>query len=358
MALYKRKESAVWWMDYTDAEGNRKRESTGTDNKQLAKELFDKKKAEVWEQKRLGITPDHTFEEACNTFLADKRKKGLRSLEDYEDHIEWWLKKFGGKKLKQITQELIVHTIKEREADLAPATRNRYLATLRGVLRTVCLKYKWLRRDELPTFFFYEEPKGRTRWLEPDEIARLLDALPPHWRDIAMFSFATGLRQSNVRMLRWDQVNLTRRTVVLDGAVMKNGNDHGIPLNDAAVDVIRRQIGNHHTYVFVYRGRPVKYANTVAWKRALARAGIEDFRRHDMRHTWASMLAQAGVPDGALMALGAWQTPKMVRRYAHHSAASLAPFASKVDEALAGVTSQFLPQQGAEEPAQKLRAVG
>lgn len=357
MALYRRKESPVWWMDYTDAGGTRVRKSTGTDNKQLAKELYDKTKAEVWEQKRLGVKPDHTFEQAADTFLADKRKKGLRAIGDVERHIAWWKERFGGRMLRTISQELIVNTIKEREADLGPATRNRYLATLRGILRLVCIKYKWIGRDDLPSFFFYEEPKGRTRWLEPDEIARLLDALPEHWRDIAMFSFATGLRQSNVRLLRWDQVNLTRRTVMLEGGAMKNGNDHGIPLNDAAVEVVRRQIGKHHTFVFTYRGKPVRYANTVAWKRALARAGIEDFRRHDMRHTWASMLTQAGVPDGALMALGAWQTPKMVKRYAHHSAASLAPFAAKVDEALAGV-SQFLPQADEEQPEQKLRVVG
>jgi integrase len=341
MALFKRKDTTAWWMDYTDAEGKRVRESTRTDNKQLARELHDKRLAEVWEQKRLGIKRDRKFDEAVALFLEEKRKKGIAAISDYEDHCDWWLSKFRGRSLRSITQELIVETIKEREAINSPATCNRYLSTLRGMLRLVTIKYKWLRRDEMPNFFFYEEPKGRVRWLTPDEIARLLDALPPHWKDIAQFSFATGQRQANVLNLRWEQIDLQNRTVVFDWKEMKGRRSHGIPLNDAAVEVLSRRIGTHHTYVFTYQGHPIKSCSWDMWQRALRRAGIEDFRPHDMRHTWASMLAQRGVPDGVLQKLGAWQTPKMVDRYRHHDTASLAPYAAKADEVLAA-TSQLL----------------
>lgn len=356
MALYRREGSRIWWMDHTDAEGNRRRESTKTDNKQLAQELYDKTRAEVWQQKRLGVKKQRLFDEAVATFLEDKRKKGLKSLSDYEDRANWWLEHFKGKALSAITQELIVQTIKKKEAEVSPSTCNRYLAVLKCIMRLVCIKYRWISHDALPEFFFYKEPEGRTRWLEPDEIARLIDALPDHWKDIAMFSFATGMRQGNVRMLRWDQVNLSRRTMVVEGTEMKNGKDHGIPLNDAAVEALRRNVGRHHTYVFTYQGKPIKYASTASWKRALKLAGIEDFRRHDMRHTWASMMAQQGVPDSVLQKLGAWETPKMVDRYRHHSAASLAPFAAKVDSVLAPM-SQSLPQADAEAPEQRLRLV-
>jgi integrase len=354
MALYRRKESRIWWMDYTDAEGKRVRETTGTDNKQLAQELYDKTKAWVWQQKRLGVKKPRLFDEAVEQFLADK--KGLRSISDYEDRANWWLEQFKGKPLTAITQELIVKTIKKKEGEVSPATCNRYLATLKCMLRMVCIKYKWISRDALPEFFFYEEPKGRTRWLEPDEIARLIDALPEHWRDIAIFSFATGMRQGNVRLLRWDQVNLTRKTMVVDGTEMKNGKDHGIPLNDAAVEALRRNIGNHHTYVFTYNGKPIRHASTATWKRALEKAGIEDFRRHDMRHTWATMLAQQGVPDSVLQKLGAWETPKMVDRYRHHSAKSLAPYAAQIDGVLKPM-SQFASQGSDARREPQIRAV-
>jgi integrase len=344
MALYRRSETRVWWMDYTDAEGKRVRQSTGTENKQLAQELYDKTRAEVWECKRLGIKKDRLFSEAVRTFLLDKKQEKLRSLADYESRSEFWVEEFQGKYLRQITKELIVQAIKKREGANSHATLNRYLAVLKAVLRHVSTKYGWLKRDDIPTFFFYEEPKGRTRWLEPEEIARLLNALPGHWRDVAEFSFATGLRQSNVLNLRWSQINLTRRTVTLDGKEMKNGRDHGIPLNDAAVEALRRCIGRHHTYVFFANGKPPCGCPSKTWKAATKKAGIEDFRPHDMRHTWASMLAQQGVPDGVIQKLGAWETPRMVDRYRHHSAASLAPYAAKVDEVMAGA-SHFASQQ-------------
>jgi integrase len=61
-----------------------------------------------------------------------------------------------------------------------------------------------------------------------------------------------------------------------------------VPLNEDALSVLRRQHGEHPTYVVTYQGRPVDRTSTKAWYKALARAGIEDFRWHDLRHTWAS----------------------------------------------------------------------
>lgn len=336
MALYKRKESNVWWMDYTDAEGKRVRASTGTENKLLAQQLLDRTKAEVWDQRRLGVKPQVTFDKAVEMFLEEKRHR--RTINTYTERANWWLQRFWGMPLNSITQELIIKTIKEREGRVSPATCNRLLATLKTILRLAHRKYEWI--DRVPAFFFYEEPKGRTRWLQPHEIARLLDALPEHERDIAMFSFATGLRQGNIRKLRWEQVNLNLRVIYIDGDEMKNGRDLGIPLNEAALEVLRRNIGKHWQYVFTYKGKPIRASSNATWKRALQKAGIEDFRRHDMRHTWASMMVQAGVPNNVIQTLGAWETEKMVKRYAHHSSESMRPFVKHVDEALAGATSQ------------------
>lgn len=342
MALYRRKETNVWWMDYTDAEGKRVRASTGTESKLLAQQLLDRTKAEVWEQRRLGVKPQVKFEKAVQMFLEEKRH--CRTIDTYEERANWWLERFRGLPLNSITQELIIKAIKVKRAEVSPATCNRLLATLKTILRLACRKYEWI--DRVPAMFFYEEPKGRTRWLQPHEIARLLDALPEHERDIAMFSFATGLRQGNIRRLRWEQVNLNLRVIFIDGKEMKNGRDHGIPLNEAALDVLRRNIGKHWEYVFTFRGKPIRASSSVTWKRALEKAGIEDFRRHDMRHTWASMLVQSGVPDNVIQTLGAWETAKMVKRYAHHSAESMRPFAKQVDAALASATSQFASQEG------------
>jgi len=78
------------------------------------------------------------------------------------------------------------------------------------------------------------------------------------------------------------------------------------------MEVLERQKGKHSSRVFTYRGEPFKAANTKAWKAALERAGIEDFRWHDLRHTWATWQRQAGTPKHELQRLGGWKTASMV----------------------------------------------
>lgn len=347
-------------MRYTDATGKMKRASTETENKQLAQAALDKVKAEVWEQKKLGVKEKRTLDEAAAIWL--KAKENRRTIEKYRYQIEWWCKQFKGKYLHEITQDLIVRTIAKRrmEEGNSPSTMNRYLAALRGCLRLVALKYQWINRSQLPSFFMEEEPKGRTRWLKPDEVQRLLKELPTHWQDIAGFAFATGQRIGNVLGLRWDQVDLKRKVVIFEGEVMKNGDDHGIGLSDTAVAIVQKQIGKHLTHVFTYRGKPLKQGSYETWHAAMERAGIEDFRRHDMRHTWASMMAQSNVSDGMLMALGSWKTAKMVKRYAHHNAEALRPYAQVIDDKLGGAIASVTQKAHREEkspPAHPLVAV-
>jgi len=103
-----------------------------------------------------------------------------------------------------------------------------------------------------------------------------------------------------------------------------------VPLNGDAVALVQKQIGKHTTHVFSFRGRPIRQVSTKAWYQGLERAGIQDFRWHDLRHTWASWHVQKGTPIYALQELGGWESPEMVRRYAHLSAEHLAPYADRL----------------------------
>ena len=124
----------------------------------------------------------------------------------------------------------------------------------------------------------------------------------------------------------------------------KAGNAIGVPLNETACQILRKQQGLHKRWVFVhtrpaYRSDGTKTAavrkmrtdSNKAWKGALKRAGISNFRFHDLRHTWASWLVQSGVSLLALKEMGGWETLEMVQRYAHLSAGHLTEHASKID---------------------------
>ena len=110
----------------------------------------------------------------------------------------------------------------------------------------------------------------------------------------------------------------------------KGGKAIPVPLNSEALAVVREQIGRNPTVVFTFDGRPILQPNTKAWRKALVRAGIDDFRWHDLRHTWASWHVQAGTPLHVLQELGGWETPAMVRRYAHLAPEHLAEHAARI----------------------------
>ena len=103
--------------------------------------------------------------------------------------------------------------------------------------------------------------------------------------------------------------------------------------------MIRSQLGKCPTHVFSYKGNSVTVVNTKAWKSALKRAGIDNFRWHDLRHTWASWHAQAGTPLNVLQELGGWESVEMVRRYAHLSGDHLYAYARSMTDNVESVAT-------------------
>lgn len=323
MALYQRGTSSMWWMDFTGPDGKRVKRSTKTSNKQLAAKVEAKVKLDVFNLHQMGVAPDRLFKDAVDYYIEVKHNN--RTIREYEKQLAWWQEQFKDVLLQQIDEDKIVGAIhRKRNEGATNATCNRYLAVLRATLRAAHLR-KWIMR--VPTFKLYSEPKERVRWLTDDEMTRLLEACPSSWRGMIRVSLATGLRQSNVRAMRWDWVDLDRQVLCIPGEFFKNGKDFAIPLSVDAVAAIQENIGKHSEFVFVdTHGKPIAEISSKVWKATLQRAGIEDFRWHDLRHTWASRMAQAGVPTQALQKLGGWQSMAMVNKYAHHDLESLRGF--------------------------------
>jgi integrase len=208
------------------------------------------------------------------------------------------------------------------------ATVNRTLEILRAILRKCVDDWEWLER--VPKVRMLKEPVRRIRFLRQDEAQRLIAALPEHLGAMASFSLATGLRAANVTGLQWSQVDLVRRVAWVHPDQAKSRRAIPVPLHTGAVLIVRQRLGTHPTHVFSYRGKPITQVSTKAWYAALETAGIEDFRWHDLRHTWASWHVQAGTPLFALQEMGGWSSAEMVRRYAHLAADHLAPYAEKL----------------------------
>jgi integrase len=125
---------------------------------------------------------------------------------------------------------------------------------------------------------------------------------------------------------------LDRRTAWLNKT--KNGTPRGVPLNRDAIAVLEEQIGKHTQFCFTYREQPIRWDLTnTAWVNTIKKAGIEDFRFHDLRHTWASWHRQAGTSCDELKDLGGWKSRNMVDRYAKFATENLAFAASRIESA-------------------------
>lgn len=325
--LYRRPTSRFWWLRFTGPDGQEIRQSTGTENRKDAEEYEAKMKLETWRQARMGDRPRHAWQEAAVRWIEETAHKA--SQKDDLMHLRWLDPHLGGLRLDQIDRDRIDRLTRARKAGgVSQATVNRTLALLRSILRRAEREWGWL--DKAPAVRLLPEPPGRVRWLTQEEAGRLLAELPPHLADMARFSLATGLRESNVTGLRWDQIDLTRRVAWIHPDQAKARRAIGVPLNTDAVLVLRRCQGNHPERVFTWKGRPILRANSSAWQKALIRAGLEDIRWHDLRHTWASWHVQAGTPLHVLQELGGWQKPEMVRRYAHLAPEHLAEHAAAI----------------------------
>ncbi|MES2142124.1 MAG: site-specific integrase [Pseudomonadota bacterium] len=115
--------------------------------------------------------------------------------------------------------------------------------------------------------------------------------------------------------LRWQDAGLIKRHAFVRAAQSKSNKAIPVPLNSEAISIIRKQMGKHIKFIFTYKGKPIEQCNTKAWRKALKRAGIESFRWHDLRHTWASWHVQNGTSLQELQHLGGWSSFDMVLRY-------------------------------------------
>jgi integrase len=322
-----RKRGGIWWIDVRAPHGERVRRSTGTANKALAQEAHDRFKSELWRIGNLGDRPRRTWNDAVVRWLKEQSHKAT-AREDVAK-LRWLDQFLGGKELLAITRPTIDRIT---EAKLAlghsNATVNRMLELIRAILRKCVNEWEWL--DRAPAVRLLKEPVRRIRFLTRDEAQRLLAVLPEHLGDMAAFSLATGLRAANVTGLQWSQVDLPRALAWVHPDQAKARRAIAVPLNAEALALVQKQIGKHATHVFSYRGKPITQVSTKAWYAALERAGISDFRWHDLRHTWASWHVQNGTPLFALQEMGGWESPEMVRRYAHLAADHLSPYAQRL----------------------------
>ncbi|MDH5497629.1 MAG: site-specific integrase, partial [Nitrospira sp.] len=170
------------------------------------------------------------------------------------------------------------------------------------------------------------ENNTRDRWLTVEEEQRLLPAVSPWLRDVMVFALNTGMRMGEILALTWAGVDLFRRTVTVFRS--KNGERRTIPINSIVLDVLKRKHAARSRItdvVFHSQAGTVLDGSNIrrGLNAALKVAKIQDFHFHDLRHTFATRIVQAGVDLYKVQRLLGHKSPIMTQRYAHHYPESL-----------------------------------
>lgn len=336
--IRQRNGAGIWYADFS-LKGQRFVRSTGTTDQTQAQEFADRLKAEAWRETQLGEKPSVTFEQAAGAMV--KAKADNRDIEGLKDKLRWIAgvtyrsKKVGTLPVRSITRNVVDHIIEQKRkagksghvtGTISNSTLNRYLAAISAVLNFSHRK-EWL--EFVPKFDKLSEPAGSFLWLTKEQACALLDELPPHLEVMARFALATGLRRSNITHLAWEQVDMQRGVAWIDSEDSKSGHAIAIPLSDDAITILKQQEGQNAVWCFPYEGVPVHTVYTAAFKKALARAGLDPaIRWHTFRHTWATWHVMAGTPLGELMKLGGWHSLDMVMRYVKFAPGHLKQFAN------------------------------
>lgn len=309
-------------------QGKQVRRSTGTGDRRLADAILAKVKVQIVEGQYFerAVAESHTFKELMDRYEKEHvaRKLRHRGLNGYMKNLRTF---FGEKTLADVTpKEIVAYKNKRYEDGMAPATINRELANLKKAFNLALREWEWCHMNPVSRVSMEKENNKRDRWLTEEEASRLLGCCRPWLRDLVLFALHTGMRMGEILELTWRGVDFTRRTVTVFRS--KNGERRTIPVNDTVLHVLKEKTKVRSLTVDrVFCSKiftPLESGHLRrAFRLALGKAKIEDFHFHDLRHTFATRLVQAGIDLYKVQQLLGHKSPIMTQRYAHHYPESL-----------------------------------
>ena len=309
-----------------------------------------------------GTCPTKACAQACSKREEESLRSGLRgggltvrellerfreeylpqipdSAEIMAGHLAAWEDLLGDVPVPMVTPERIAAAKTQLQTQPGRWGKPRKASTVNRYLSTLSSAFAWAAKPEVrlaasnPVLLVGKVPGagGRLRWLsrpvdeDDSELERLLRACDasedPILADVVRLLLLTGCRKQEVMGLRRSDVRLAEGGFTLRAEVTKTDQARFVPLEGDALEIVRRRLaaprrlGNDH--LFPGRGRGPANFPRRAWRAALERAGIEDFRVHDLRHTHGSYLAMMGKTLPEIMAALGHRTPAVALRYVH-----------------------------------------
>ena len=348
MGVFKR--GRIWYIRYREPDGQLTKESTGQETKRLAEQILRKRKTAIAEGKHLDKVdqPRMTMTELCDWYwqhhAQHKKSHGITGV---LNRIKVFFK---ATPITAVTPEAVSEFFRQRLAKDRVTTRtaNRDLQELKSMFNRV-IHYKcWRRVLENPVTYvkLAKESNERVRYLTTDEITRLVHSASEHLRPVIVTALHTGMRRGEILNLQWQDVNLTERVVQVTES--KNGEGRHLPISDELYNTLL-QLPSRFRGGYVFPSYLPRRTGTVkspapftdiknSFRAALDKAGISDFRFHDLRHTFASHLVMNGADLNTVRELLGHKSLRMTLRYAHLSHKHKDRVIRLIDNALGGTS--------------------
>ena len=265
----------------------------------------------------------HTFKEAVERYLNEHKVSHAK-----EGHLRWWVAQLGALYLQDIRAPII--TEKKQKLLTTPNTKgkipsrstcNRYLASLSHLMSVCTKQWEWSLENPVKRIAREKEPRGRTRFLSPEERACLIDACQesenPFLTLFVVLLLSTGCRYSEIRRLRWTDINLFQGRITINES--KNGRMRSVPIRGLGLEMLRKQASecNSIGYVFAFKNQTKPMDPRRALKTAIKRAKLFGFRPHDCRHSYATEMLAQGLSLGEVGQLLGHLNISVTMRYAH-----------------------------------------
>lgn len=304
--LYKQPESSQWYASYTNAEGQRRRRSTGTDNRREAEAILSQWKSEAHQQRTWGTEPPRTLHSLILAYVDAHPDKRTLDRDGYS--VKYLYRLLGDQCVLNRLKPETVHRygMTRRAENAAPATVNREIGLLSAAINWGRLRLGWQIANPAEAQRL-APPAGRDRWLTQEEAAQLLAAAQQepraaHLVDFIRLALHTGMRTGEILGLEWRRVDFQQGYLLLGAGDQKNGKMGSVPMNQTAREAILSRARFRATYcpaapwVFCDKQGERMASIKKGFAAAVQRAEIAHCTPHDLRRTCGSWLVQARTP--------------------------------------------------------------
>jgi integrase len=306
--------SDSWVGQYYDANGKRRRKSTGTSIKAEAEGILRGWMAENESGKKAAPqTQSLTYERLRDDLLTWAEEQQLKSLQTRTDGTKYFYPQtaldafFKGRKVNSIDRELLSAFIRDRRAaKMTNATINNSLALLRKMFN--------LARDNgklttIPKFDLLTV-KARQGFLPHESFQKLFDAMPSRLQPLLLLLYQTGVRIGEAEKIEWSSVDLDAGTITLQEGETKNSEARVLPLTPELITLLSA-VANRSGKVFLSKG--VMENN---WHKACKAAGIEGLMIHSLRRSAVrNMMQTPGAQQAVAMKISGHKSATVFQRY-------------------------------------------